>query len=99
MVFYAPTVGYFDHGKVSSTFIERDLQRFYRRWPHRQYELISCKFSPVHLGEWEALFRIAFRYSNDRRQVAAGKSVNTFRIRRDASGMRFTSMKEQVVRD
>lgn len=99
MSFYAPRMSYFDHGLVDAAFVERDVQHFYKRWPHRRYELLDCKIVPVKEGEWDARFRIAFRYHNEKERAAAGRSLNVFRIQKGGDRLHFVSMKEQVVRE
>ena len=41
MAFYADTMHYFDQGTVGRDFVERDVKRYYKRWPHRDYTLLS----------------------------------------------------------
>jgi S1-C subfamily serine protease len=35
--FYADKVDYFDDGKVTTTFVEQDIQKYNQRWPQRRY--------------------------------------------------------------
>lgn len=99
MRFYAARMTYFDHGQVDAAFVAKDVERFYKRWPHRRYELLDCKITAVKESEWEARFRIGFHYTNDKAQAASGRSLNIFRIQKSGEGMHFVSMKEQVVRE
>jgi peptidoglycan hydrolase-like protein with peptidoglycan-binding domain len=98
--FYAPRVTYFDHGSVSRDFVAKDVQRFYERWPQRKYELLSCEQTPLPGGEHQVVFKIAFHYENpERNQKVSGRSVNVFRMREFETGPRFTSLKEQRLRN
>jgi hypothetical protein len=99
MGFYAPRMSYFDHGLVDAAFVARDVQHFYKRWPHRRYELLDCKITPLRESEWEARFRIAFHYTNDKAEAVSGRSLNLFKIQKGAEGLHFISMKEQVLRE
>jgi hypothetical protein len=99
MSFYAPRLSYFDHGQVDAAFVARDVEHFYKRWPHRHYELLDCKITPVKEGEWEARFRIAFHYTNDQARPVSGRSLNVFRMQKSGGGLHFISMKEQVMRE
>jgi hypothetical protein len=99
MRFYAPRMSYFDHGLVDTAFVTRDVQHFYKRWPHRRYELIDCKITPLKESEWEARFRIAFHYTNDKAEAVSGRSINVFKIQKSEDAMHFISMKEQVMRE
>lgn len=99
MGFYAAKVSYFDHGTVNDEFIARDVQRYYKRWPNRRYELLDCKVSRDRNGNWETTFRIAFHYTDTKGKAANGKSVNIFKVRDDQGAMHFVSMKEQLVRE
>jgi hypothetical protein len=99
MSFYAARMSYFDHGQVDAAFVSRDVERFYKRWPHRHYELLDCKITPLKENEWEARFRIAFHYTNDQARPVSGRSLNVFRMQKNGERLHFISMKEQVVRE
>jgi hypothetical protein len=96
--YYADRVKYFDHGTVDRNFIERDVSAFYRRWPERKYRLLDVKV--LHSSEDESLvrFRIAFHYRSPE-HVVSGKTDNFFTIQQTRAGMKFTSMREQRLRD
>jgi peptidoglycan hydrolase-like protein with peptidoglycan-binding domain len=96
--FYADRVNYFDHGSVDRAFIAKDVQRFYERWPQRQYDLLDFKITKARGEERDVSFRIAFRYKNSRQSVA-GRTQNFFKVRQDADGLHFTSLREQRVRE
>lgn len=98
--FYAPRLNYFDHGSVDRNFVAKDVQRFYDRWPQRKYELLSCEQTALPAGEHQVVFKIAFHYENpERNQHVSGRSVNVFRMRDFENGPRFTSLKEQRLRN
>jgi peptidoglycan hydrolase-like protein with peptidoglycan-binding domain len=40
---YADGIEYFDHGKVDRRFVEKDVRRYYRRWPERKYTLLQMQ--------------------------------------------------------
>jgi peptidoglycan hydrolase-like protein with peptidoglycan-binding domain len=98
--FYAPRMSYFDHGSVDRNFVAKDVQRFYDRWPQRKYELLSCEQTALPGGEHQVVFKIGFHYENpERNQRVSGRSINVFRMRDFENGPRFTSLKEQRLRN
>ena len=98
MSFYADRVNYFDHGNVTREFIERDVRRYYKRWPQRDYELLDFKLTKAAGNDVEVKFRIGFRVKNPEHSVV-GKTNNIFKIRRTGDEMRFVSLKEQRLRE
>lgn len=98
MSFYADRVNYFDHGNVTREFIERDVRRYYKRWPQRDYELLDFKLTKAAGNDVEVKFRISFEVKNPEHRVT-GKTNNIFKIRRTGDEMRFVSLKEQRLRE
>lgn len=98
MQFYADRVSYFDHGNVDRAFVAKDVQRFYKRWPDRHYDLLDFKVTRTRGEERDVSFRIAFRYKNPEQSVA-GRSLNFFKVRQEPEGLRFVSLREQRVRE
>jgi len=98
MSFYADRMNYFDHGNVTREFIERDVRRYYKRWPQRNYQLLDFKVTKAAGNDVEVKFRISFEVKNPEHTVV-GKTDNTFRIRRTGDELRFVSLKEQRLRE
>lgn len=96
--FYGDRVNYFDHGQVGREFIARDVQRFYKHWPRREYELLDFKVVKAEGEELVVLYKISFRYKAPAKS-AAGRALNRFTIRRAEGEMRFVALKEQVLRN
>jgi hypothetical protein len=97
MAFYADHVNYFDHGVVGRDFIAKDVSRYYRRWPERDYELLDFELGKTTEDELDVQFRIAFKVKNSEHR-AAGRTLNLFKIRRAGDDLRFVSLKEQRIR-
>jgi hypothetical protein len=97
MAFYADRVNYFDHGLVGRDFIAKDVGRYYRRWPERDYELLDFEVGKVTESEVEVKFRIAFKVKNPEHR-AAGRTLNLFKIRWAGDDLHFVSLKEQRIR-
>lgn len=97
MAFYGDRVNYFDHGVVGRDFIARDVNRYYRRWPQRDYELLDFELGKATENEVEVKFRIAFKVKSPEHS-AAGRTVNLFKIRQAGDDLRFVSLKEQRIR-
>ena len=97
MAFYADRVNYFDHGVVRRDFIAKDVARYYRRWPERDYELLDLQVGKPAGDEIEVKFRIAFNVRNPEHR-AAGRTLNHFKIRRAGDELHFVSLKEQRIR-
>jgi hypothetical protein len=98
MAFYADRVDYFDHGTVGREFIERDVRRYYKRWPQRNYQLLDFKLAKAARDDLEVVFRIAFHVKNQEHSVA-GKTQNIFKIHGAGENMRFVALKEQRLRE
>lgn len=97
LAFYADRVSYFDHGEVGRDFIAKDVARYYKRWPQRNYELLDFKLGPGGENEVEVKFRIGFQVKSPSHR-ASGKTVNVFKIRQTGDDLRFVSLKEQRIR-
>jgi len=97
LTFYADRVSYFDHGDVSRDFIAKDVSRYYKRWPQRDYELLEFKVGAFRENEVEVKFRIGFQVKSPSHR-ASGKTVNVFKIRQTGDELRFVSLKEQRIR-
>jgi len=98
LAYYSDKVKYFDQGVVGRSFIERDVAAFYKRWPQRSYELLDFKVVREQGDEAVVKFRIAFHYRSPQHTVA-GKTDNYFTIQRTGERLKFTSLKEQRLRD
>jgi peptidoglycan hydrolase-like protein with peptidoglycan-binding domain len=98
MRYYGDRLNYFDHGVVDRKFVERDVAAFYKRWPQRKYELLEFKVLQSRGDAAVVKFRISFRYRSPRHDVD-GKTDNVFAIRATGGRLRFTSLREQRLRD
>ena len=99
LAFYAPTLRYFDHGLVKLPFVERDVENYYRHWPHREFTLLSLTVTPRKdaPNEFVARFRIHFSYRAEGRR-AEGQTDNAFGVRDGGGTLKFTSLREAAVR-
>jgi peptidoglycan hydrolase-like protein with peptidoglycan-binding domain len=96
--FYGDRVQYFDHGVVDLAFIEQDVAAFYKRWPTRSYHMFEFKVLEANGDKAVVKFRISFQYRNPTHRVA-GKTDNVFTIQRVGDLMKFTSLREQRLRE
>ncbi|MDB6152640.1 MAG: hypothetical protein JWL90_1093 [Chthoniobacteraceae bacterium] len=95
---YGEEVNYFDSGKVSRKFIERDQQNYYRRWPRRQFTLIGEPEVKV-ASQSEMSVRFVIRYSvQNAVESGKGETENILRLRRDDSGLKIVSIHERKIR-
>jgi len=97
LAFYADRVNYFDHGEVTRDFVARDVARYYKRWPQRDYELLDLTLGKTSEQEVEVKFRIRFNVKSPSNS-ASGRTSNIFKIRQTGDDLRFVSLKEQRVR-
>ncbi len=98
MAYYADRMQYFDHGAVSREFVEKDVSRYYERWPQRKYELLSLReVTPeTARNERTVLFRIRFALSG-KTGSAKGQTDNIFKVRPTPEGLKFVVLKENRV--
>lgn len=93
--FYADSVDYFSHGRVSRRFIETDQKNYYRRWPRRDYNLIEPP-QLVEIGSSDVVVKFRINYSvRGNRESASGRTENRVRLRRVSSGFRITAIQER----
>ena len=103
--FYADRVNYFDQGMVGRAFIVRDVQRYYRRWPRRHFELLEpLVLAPgPHEEESTVRFLVRFRYDgkDGRGQPVhvEGKTDNIFILQgTEPDDLRIVAMRERRMR-
>ncbi|MDQ3624028.1 MAG: peptidoglycan-binding protein [Verrucomicrobiota bacterium] len=95
--FYADQVDYFDSGRVDRQFITRDQKNYYRRWPARDFELLSPP-EIEHVSGNEAALRFRIRYSlRGRETTARGQTENFVRLRRSESGLKIVAIRERKI--
>lgn len=104
--FYADQVNYFNQGTVGRAYIRRDVQRYYRRWPERHFELIEpFVIAPgPHEDESTVRFAVRFRYAGagrrGQRVKVEGKTDNIFILQGSPPGdLRIVAMREQRLRN
>ena len=85
MSYYAEPLDYFDQGIVDRRFVERDVQKYYDRWPARKYELLTFTAAPseTHPDQITAKFRLRFAVKNKLHSVN-GMTDNVFTLNRTA---------------
>jgi len=99
--FYADEVDYFDNGKVSRSFIENDQRNYYRRWPVRDFQLVSPP-QIDRLSGTDATMRFQIRYSlSGNKQTANGMTENLMRIRKAGrnGGLKIVAIRERKIRE
>jgi len=97
--FYADHVDYFDSGRVSQQFVQRDQQRYYRRWPVREFTLLAPpEVVESSDGEVRVAFRIRYRVENGR-ESAEGRTENIVRLKRFGPELKIVSMRERKLRE
>ncbi len=96
--FYGEDVDYFDSGRVSKTFIEKDQQNYYRRWPNREFTLLG-KPEVEQLSDNSFTVRFQVRYSlRSNQETGKGETENIVRLRRSDSGLKIVGIRERKVR-
>lgn len=98
--YYSFPIDYFNHGKVSQKFVEKDNRNYMRRWPDRRYELkgpVRFAAGPKE-GETVVEFPISFHVRNQRR-TAAGKTRNFWTVKPDGDVLKIVSIREEHLRE
>ena len=95
LAFFADELNYFDSGRVSRKFVDKDQRAYYRRWPDRQFTLIAePSIQPV--SDRSVLVRYRVRYALRRGQeTASGQTENILRVKRTDAGLKITSIQER----
>jgi Trypsin-like peptidase domain len=77
MQFYAPEVNYYDTGVVGKAFVRRDISELRRRWPRREYELVSKPVARAGPGPNQYLvsYRVGRTLANRRSEVRSISNV------------------------
>lgn len=92
--YYAEHVSYFKHGRVSRRFVEADQRNYYRRWPKRDYTLVSApEIVEIGLSDVVVQFRINYAVRNGAK-IARGITRNRVRLKQTESTFRITSIQE-----
>jgi len=93
--FYADEVNYFDTGRVNRAHIERDQRSYYRRWPIREFRLLSAPEVTATSPD-AATVRYRLRYVvRNGESVAKGETENFVRIARTDSGLKIVRIRER----
>lgn len=81
---YADRVDYFDSGKVSRAFVERDIRRYNQRWPER-YFAIEGKVRLLPTGEPDRVkVKLTYRFNvKGRKYSVEGKVGTTYTLMGD----------------
>lgn len=100
MKYYAFPIDYFDHGTVDERFVEKDNNKYVKRWPERKYMLTA----PVQFlasgkeGETIVEFPIAFSVRN-KKHAASGRTKNFWTIRAEGDELKIVAIREQRLRE
>ena len=93
--FFADKVDYFDSGRVSRGFIEKDQRNYYRRWPSRNFELLSDPELVRASGD-AATVRFRLRYAvRGSKDSAKGQTEEVVRLQRTDDGLKIVAIRER----
>lgn len=100
LAFYGEPLNYFNHGTVTSEFVQKDVARYYERWPKREYTLVepASLSTPLPDGRVSVRFRIRFRLESSRHAVR-GRTDNRFTIDTSGKDWKIVGMKENRLFD
>jgi hypothetical protein len=99
LLFYADNVNYFDQGRTAHSAIARDQRNYYRRWPEREFSLLS-KPEMVQSGHESATVRYQFRYElRNGAKSARGRAEHFVRFERERDGLKVVSLRERKITD
>lgn len=97
--YFAPTVQYFDYGKVSRAFVVQDFTKTFKRWPKYSF----ANLTPITLlkefqdGSITVSFNYDFRaVSEEDSRWSQGSTYNTVTMKDSSSGLRITAYKQKV---
>ncbi len=97
--FYGYPLNYFDHGKVERGYVEKDVRRYYKRWPERDYTLLA----PPAVGAVQAndrlavTFKMKFSVKNEAR-TARGQTEYVFTLDTSSPDWKVVGLKERRLR-
>jgi len=95
VAFYADDVDYFDSGRVSRTFVEKDQRAYYRRWPSRKFTLTG-EPTIERVSDRGATVRFRMRYAlRSDSDSASGRTENVLRVKRTENGLRIAGIRER----
>ena len=94
--FYGDVVDYYGEGRTSHASITRDQRNYYRKWPERDYRLISDP-QVIRLGERDATVRYRYEYDlRNGKKTARGRAEHFVRFQRDRDGdLKVVSVRER----
>ena len=99
VAFFAEQVNYFDSGKVSRRFIEKDQRNYYRRWTSRTFELIGQP-EIIKASDDSATIRFRVRYElRGKGGSAAGKTEEVMRLQRSGERWEIAGVRERKLPD
>jgi hypothetical protein len=98
LTYYNDRVNYYAKGWVNKKFIYGDKKAYFKRWPHRTYELVSdIKISDSNEDSSKTVqFTYDFHVWNDNKTIR-GQAENTFKLRFDNDMWRITDEKQNVI--
>lgn len=91
---------YFDHGSVTSSFVQKDVTNYVKRWPERKYVLSE----PVHFmaaaneSETRVEFLISFSVRN-RNLAVNGRTRNFWTVRPEGDELKIVAIREERLRE
>jgi hypothetical protein len=98
--YFAYPVDYLWHGLKGQEFVERDVEKYCKRWPERKYTLTEpVSFAAAgNEGETIVQFPIDFSVRNHRHAVT-GKTRNTWTVRAEGDELKIVAIHEERLRE
>lgn len=93
-------LAYFDHGKVGSAFVKKDVTNYVKRWPERKYVLeepVNCVALPDD-NEITVEFPISFDVRNQK-HAARGRTKNFWTLKPEGDELKIVAIREQRLRE
>ena len=96
--YFDDPANYYDSGKVSRSFIRRDLERDDKTWPKRSYSVHGDpKITPAEAISFTLEFPMAYSLTNER-GAASGLLKLTMRVRVEQGAVVIVDVQKQVIR-
>ncbi|MEW6418073.1 MAG: hypothetical protein AB1480_08130 [Nitrospirota bacterium] len=99
LTYYDERVNYYAKGWVNKKFIYSDKKAYFKRWPHRTYDLVSdIKISDSNESSSSKVvqFTYDFHVWNDNKTIK-GQAENTFKLRSNNDAWHITDEKQNVI--
>jgi tetratricopeptide (TPR) repeat protein len=99
---YAPKVVYYRYGVVEKPFIEKDLQRYFARWPMTKARLVDAVEVLNTPKPDQKLVRFKYKFraaAPDRKAFSVGTAWNTWNVWETPDGLKVFGEDQNVVLD